>query len=68
MLHGRLSNPWLTVVFGLLLLFVAVSELTGLAKRLRFHGPVAWIAGALSACWADWSAIRAGFGRPRSSA
>jgi uncharacterized membrane protein YfcA len=27
---------------------VAVSELAGLSRRMRFHGPAAWIAGALS--------------------
>jgi uncharacterized protein len=47
-LHGRAGSPWLTGVFGVLLLFVAASELTGLARRMRFHGVVAWIAGALS--------------------
>jgi hypothetical protein len=31
-----------------LLLFAAASELTGLAQRMRFTGPLAWIAGALS--------------------
>jgi len=48
LLHGWASTPWLTIVFGVLLVFVAGSELTGLARRLRFHGAVAWIAGALS--------------------
>src|ERR671910_446949 len=35
LLHARLGNPALSVVFGLLLLFVAASELTGLARRMR---------------------------------
>ena len=48
LLHGWASSPWLTVLFGSLLLFVAASELTGLSRRMRFHGPIAWIAGALS--------------------
>jgi uncharacterized membrane protein YfcA len=48
LLHEWIGSPWLTIVFGLLLLFVAVSELLGLSKRMRFHGPVAWLAGALS--------------------
>ena len=47
-LHHWASNRWLNALFGLLLLFAAFSELTGLARRLRFRGPVAWIAGALS--------------------
>jgi uncharacterized protein len=42
------SSPWLTIVFGAVLLFVSASELTGLARRMRFRGPAAWIAGALS--------------------
>lgn len=48
LLHGWLASPRLTVVFGGLLLFVAVSEMTGLTRRMQFHGAVAWIAGALS--------------------
>jgi uncharacterized membrane protein YfcA len=48
LLHGRAANRWLNIVFGILLLFAAVSEATGLARRMRFHGLVAWIAGALS--------------------
>ena len=48
LLHEWISSPWLTILFGSLLLFVAVSELAGLSRRLRFRGPVAWIAGALS--------------------
>jgi uncharacterized membrane protein YfcA len=47
-LQGLASNRWLNVVFGILLLFAAVSEMTGLARRMRFSGFVAWIAGALS--------------------
>lgn len=47
-LHGRASSRWLSVVFGMLLLFAAASQATGLARRMRFHGPVAWVAGALS--------------------
>ena len=47
-LHGWASNRWLTVVFGALLLFAAASEVSGLARRMRFHGSVAWIAGAVS--------------------
>jgi uncharacterized membrane protein YfcA len=48
MLHSRASNRWLTLVFGVLLLFAAASEVTGLARRMRFGGVVAWIAGAVS--------------------
>jgi len=48
LLHGWANSPWLSVLFGAVLLFVAASQLTGLARRLEFHGVVAWIAGALS--------------------
>jgi uncharacterized membrane protein YfcA len=48
LLHEWVSSPWLTVVFGALLLFVATSELTGVSQRIRFRGPTAWIAGAAS--------------------
>lgn len=47
-LGGVASNRWLTILFGVLLLFAAVSEITGLARRMHFRGWVAWIAGALS--------------------
>jgi uncharacterized membrane protein YfcA len=48
LLHGWASNRWLTALFGALLLFAAGSEASGLARRMRFRGWVAWIAGALS--------------------
>lgn len=48
LLHGWANNPRLSVLFGAVLLFVASSEFTGLARRMTFHGPVAWIAGVLS--------------------
>jgi uncharacterized membrane protein YfcA len=47
-LQGWASTPWLVILFGSLLLFVAVSELTGLSQRMRLPGPLAWVAGALS--------------------
>lgn len=48
LLHNRAGASWLTVVFGALLLFVAASEFSGLSRRLRFHGVVAWVAGVAS--------------------
>ena len=48
LLHGWASNRWLTIVFGLLLLFASASEVTGIARRMRFRGHVAWVAGAAS--------------------
>jgi uncharacterized membrane protein YfcA len=47
-LYSVASNRWLNLVFGVLLLFAAISNVTGLAGRMRFHGWVAWAAGALS--------------------
>ena len=48
LLYGAASNRWLTILFGVLLLFAAASEITGLARRMRFRGWVAWVAGAVS--------------------
>jgi uncharacterized membrane protein YfcA len=48
LLHEWATNRWLTAVFGLLLLFAAVSQASGLSRRLRFRGRVAWVAGAVS--------------------
>ena len=48
LLHSRLGGPVLSAIFGCLLIFVAISEFTGLSKRLRFEGPAAWIAGVVS--------------------
>jgi uncharacterized membrane protein YfcA len=48
LLNGAANSRALALVFGLLLLFVGISELTGLARRLRFSGPAAWIAGGAS--------------------
>jgi len=48
LLHSYATNRALSVAFGVILLFVGASEMTGLARRMRFHGPVAWIAGAAS--------------------
>jgi uncharacterized membrane protein YfcA len=48
LLHSYASNRSLAIVFGLLLLFVGIGELTGFARHMRFGGPVAWIAGAVS--------------------
>jgi uncharacterized membrane protein YfcA len=38
----------LNVLFGLLLMFAAGSQITGLARRMRFRGWAAWAAGATS--------------------
>ena len=48
LLYNAATTRWLTVLFGVLLLFAALSEVTGLAQQMRFRGWLAWIAGALS--------------------
>lgn len=48
LLHAYASNRALTIVFGCLLLFVGVSELTGFMRHVRFGRRAAWVAGALS--------------------
>jgi uncharacterized membrane protein YfcA len=48
LLHSRATSPALELVFGMLLLFVAASELSGLSKRMKFTGIWAWLAGSLS--------------------
>lgn len=45
---SRAGSRTLALVFGLLLLLAGMSELTGLARRLRLRGAAAWIAGAAS--------------------
>jgi uncharacterized membrane protein YfcA len=48
LLHAWAANPVLAAVFGALLLFAGLSELTGLARRMRFGRRGAWVAGAVS--------------------
>src|SRR6202011_790944 len=48
LLNAHSSNPALTILFGAILIFVALSEFTGLAQRMRFSGPMAWLAGGVS--------------------
>jgi uncharacterized membrane protein YfcA len=48
LVQERASTPALMILFGALLLFTAGAELTGLARRLQFQGPFAWMAGAAS--------------------
>jgi hypothetical protein len=48
LLQQWVAARWLAALLGVLLLFAAASEVTGLARRMRFHGAVAWIAGAFS--------------------
>lgn len=46
LLHARVSNPSLTLTFGIILIVVGGMGLSGLSARLRFHGWRAWLAGA----------------------
>jgi uncharacterized membrane protein YfcA len=48
LLHAYASTRALAVVFGCLLLFVGMSEMTGLMRRVRLGRRAAWVAGALS--------------------
>lgn len=48
LLHARFSSTVLSYVLGTLLVFAGIMGATGLSKRMRFEGAVAWIAGALS--------------------
>lgn len=52
-LTGALLNTWATsraleLVFGSLLILAGVSQVTGMAKRWKLHGALAWLGGALS--------------------
>lgn len=47
-LNTMFTSSALLTLLAVLLLFVAVGELTGFTQRLVFRGPAAWIAGALS--------------------
>ena len=48
LLHAHASNRALGIVFGCLLIFVGVSELTGLMTRVRLGRRAAWAAGSVS--------------------
>ena len=48
LLQARVATPALMLVFGVLLVFTAATELTGLSRRMRFEGALASIAGAAS--------------------
>jgi len=48
LLGTRISSRGLSIVFGILLIVAAVSELTGWIQRVRWGRRAAWIAGGLS--------------------
>jgi uncharacterized membrane protein YfcA len=47
-LSAYASNPLLTILFGAILVFVSLSEFSGVAECMRFSGPLAWVAGGAS--------------------
>lgn len=75
LLHAYASSRILTIVFGLLLVLAAVSELTGWIQRVRWGREAAWVAGALSGALGGLvgnqggirSAAMLGFDVPRAS-
>ena len=48
LLHASASEPSLTLIFGIILVFVGLMGLIGVAEKLRFQGWHAWLAGAVS--------------------
>jgi uncharacterized membrane protein YfcA len=48
LLNAGTSSPRLTIALGLLLIVTGANGLLGLTRRLKFHGPLAWIAGGAS--------------------
>ena len=75
LLHAFASSQALTIVFGLLLVLAAVSELTGMIQRVHWGRRAAWVAGALSGALGGLvgnqggirSAAMLGFDVPRAS-
>ena len=66
LLHTRVSNRGLAVVFGALLILAGVSEISGWIQRVHWGRRAAWIAGALSAASAASLEIREEFARPHA--
>jgi uncharacterized protein len=48
LMHGTLNSRSLTIVFGFLLMFTALAELTGWMRRVRWGRSFGWVAGAVS--------------------
>jgi uncharacterized membrane protein YfcA len=48
LLNTRLASPYLTIIFGGLLIFAGSMGLTGLSRKLRFGKTGSWVAGLLS--------------------
>lgn len=75
LLHTRVSNRGLAIVFGGLLLLAGISELSGWIQKVRWGRRAAWVAGALSGAFGGLvgnqggirSAAMLGFDVPRTS-
>jgi uncharacterized membrane protein YfcA len=48
LLNAGAPSPALTIILGSLLVFAGAAQITGQTQRWRFHGSVAWVAGAVS--------------------
>src|SRR5882672_8894789 len=48
LLNARAASPALTVILGWVLVVAGAAQVTGASRSWRFHGSVAWIAGAIS--------------------
>jgi uncharacterized protein len=48
LLNAGTSSPRLTIALGALLIVTGANGLLGLTRRLKFRGPIAWIAGGAS--------------------
>jgi uncharacterized membrane protein YfcA len=48
LLQARFASPSVTLIFGAILIFAGFMGFSGLSQRLKFRGPLAWIAGAVS--------------------
>jgi uncharacterized membrane protein YfcA len=48
LLHNTFQNIVLTIIFGCLLILAGILGLTGLSDKLRFKGPLVWLAGGVS--------------------
>ena len=75
LLHTRVSNRGLAIVFGGLLLLAGISELSGWIQKVHWGRRAAWVAGALSGAFGGLvgnqggirSAAMLGFDVPRTS-
>jgi uncharacterized protein len=47
-LRGWIQSPLLSILFGALLVFVGISGLTGLSRRMRIGRKLGWVAGGAS--------------------